>query len=74
MCKRSSFLTELIRNELARGYTPVQVRDCLKGTGRARGSERLESIGGAFIDRLAKPLYLLKIFLSPTAFLIFTSS
>ena len=26
MRKRSSFLTEIIRNELARGYTPAQVR------------------------------------------------
>ena len=60
MPKRSSFLTEIIRNELARGYTPAQVRDRLKGTGRAGGSEWLESIGGAFIDRLAKPLHLLK--------------
>lgn len=51
MRKRSTFLTEIIRNELARGYTPAQVRDRLKGTGRAGGSERLESIGGAFIDR-----------------------
>ena len=51
MRKRSTFLTEIIRNELARGYTPVQVRDRLKGTGRAGGSKRLESVGGAFIDQ-----------------------
>ncbi|KAG0131079.1 hypothetical protein HOY82DRAFT_560927, partial [Tuber indicum] len=61
--KRSSFLTEIIRNELVRGYTPAQVRDRLKGTGRAGGSKRLESIGGVFIDRLAKPLLILKFFL-----------
>ena len=51
MRKRSTFLTEIIRNELARGYTPAQVRDRLKGTGRAGGYEQLESVGGAFIDR-----------------------
>jgi hypothetical protein len=49
--KRCSFLTNIIRDELARGYSPAQVRDRLKGTGRAGGYERLESIGGAFVDR-----------------------
>lgn len=49
--KRSSFLTNIIRDELAKGYTPAQVKDRLKGTGRAGGYERLESVGGAFIDR-----------------------
>ncbi|KAG0642455.1 hypothetical protein HOY80DRAFT_1105605 [Tuber brumale] len=51
MRKRSTFLTDFIRNELSRGYTPGQVRNRLKGTGRAGGSERLESVGGAFLDR-----------------------
>jgi len=74
MRKRSSFLTDIIRNELARGYTPAQVRDRLKETGHAGGCEQLESIGGAFIDRLAKPLHLLIFFHSSTIFLIFASS
>lgn len=49
--KRSTFLTSIISDELARGYSPAQVKDRLKGTGRAGGYERLESVGGAFIDR-----------------------
>lgn len=51
--KRSSFLTGIISDELAKGYTPAQVKDRLKGTGRAAGYERLESIGGAFMKRYA---------------------
>ena len=60
MCKGSSFWTEIIRNELARGYTLAQVRDRWKETCRPGAFEQLESIGGAFVDRLAKPLHLLK--------------
>lgn len=49
--KRSSFLVNIIKDELARGYTPAQVKDRLKGTGRAGGYKRLETIGGAFMKR-----------------------
>lgn len=49
--KRSSFLTGIIKDELAKGYTPGQVKDRLKGTGRAGGYERLEKVGGAFMKR-----------------------
>lgn len=49
--KRSTFLVNIIKEELAKGYTPGQVKDRLKGTGRVAGYERLESIGGAFMKR-----------------------
>ncbi|KAH0612479.1 uncharacterized protein H6S33_008859 [Morchella sextelata] len=49
--KRSSFLTNIIKDELAKGYTPSQVKDRLRGVGRVAGYERLESIGGAFMKR-----------------------
>lgn len=64
--KRSSFLTNIIQEELAKGYTPGQVKDRLQGSGRVAGYERLESIGGAFMKRYAyyyKVLYSLLIYI-----------
>lgn len=49
--KRSSVLNNIIREELAKEYTPGQVKDRLRGTGQVAGYERLESIGGAFMKR-----------------------
>lgn len=49
--KRSSLLTNIIKDELAKNYTPGRVKDRLRGAGLVVGYERLESIGGAFMKR-----------------------
>lgn len=49
--KRSSLLTNIIKDELAKNYTPGRVKDRLRGAGLVVGYERLESIGGEFMKR-----------------------
>jgi hypothetical protein len=49
--KRSTFLQEIFRNELSRGYSPGEIKDRMKGAGRVAGYARLESVGGAYVKR-----------------------
>lgn len=49
--KRSSFLQEIFRHELSKGYTPGEIKNRIKGAGRIAGYARLEAVGGAFVKR-----------------------
>lgn len=51
--KQSSFLNTIIHEELAKGYTLKQVKDCLWGAGSVASYEWLESIGGEFMKQYA---------------------
>ncbi|KAI5837751.1 hypothetical protein DFP73DRAFT_600753 [Morchella snyderi] len=49
--KRSSFLQDIFRHELKKGYAPGEIKNRIKGAGRIAGYTRLEAVGGAYVKR-----------------------
>ena len=50
----SGLAIQLARAEAEKGYSAAQILNALRGVGTAKGSKRLEEVGGAHLSTLSK--------------------